>query len=388
MKSNKFVSLFLGGFSVLTFLAFVGATTGTLAWYAYSTRATLAYKGVSVDKTAQMQIGIVDDPVHPRILFTDSELAENNCVRDSSGIVWANVGSGINSRIISGYLSGTTASSYVNELLPITTKERALDSVDALSLYNAPRPGHAENNVPAENKSYISIPFAFRVMDNEGHYMSNTNVWMKRADVSAVMGAYDISPAIRVFTEDPNDLSRRFLVNPSSEEHDGSTTVAGLLDLDGNNYYDYNFDDPYGIRRELVYGSYGPAPATQPAYSGELADDTGFDDVNHTNITDPYIRENSSFIAKHQAGNRMVTNFDDLELYTADYYGMNGMSPTLDAGTGHFTGGNVITSTLDDANKIAYLNINIFLEGWDHSVIDLAIGCRFNLGLTFEIDRV
>ena len=40
----------------------------------------------------------------------------------------------------------------------------------------------------------------------------------------------------------------------------------------------------------------------------------------------------------------------------------------------------------DNTTKIASLYLTIYLEGWDHAVIDEAAACKFNLGLTFEIE--
>ena len=74
MKSSKRSSLFLVGAALTTFLAFVGTTTGTLAWYAYSTRVSLSYTGTSVSATEQLQIGIND----PTGYISASVISANN----------------------------------------------------------------------------------------------------------------------------------------------------------------------------------------------------------------------------------------------------------------------------------------------------------------------
>ena len=63
------------------------------------------------------------------------------------------------------------------------------------------------------------------------------------------------------------------------------------------------------------------------------------------------------------------------------------MRPEIDTSNGHFINGKPIAIT-DSTSKIGYSTLTIYLEGWDHSVIDQAIGYQFNLGITFEIDRV
>ena len=390
MKSNKRVSLFLTGLSALTVLGIAGATSGTLAWYAYSTRASLAYKGVSIAKTEQLQVGIVDSRINPRIQYFDDELAANNCYRDSAtGIVWANPGAELNSKIISAYLSHETDASYVNSLFPATMKTRALDSTNEFSLYKTPSPGDYQGNIKVydSTETYvdklindygIKIPFVFRVIDNNHQYVGNSKIWVSRADARvATSGGQDISPALRTFFEDPNENSRRFLVNPSSETSTGSTTVAGMLDLDNNGYYDYGRDDSYTNRREVVYGTY---EGSLEYSSAARTSDSGYDNVNGTT-------NEGSFYAKHRAGNYQLMNFSSLELGRSYYYGMSGMRPTVNEETGAFSGGQPVTITGNDT-KLGYLNLYIYLEGWDHATVDNAIGSQFNLGLTFEIDRV
>lgn len=390
MKSNKRVSLFLTGLSALTVIGIAGATSGTLAWYAYSTRASLAYKGVSIAKTEQLQIGIADSKINPRIQYLDSELASNNCYRDSAtGYVWANPGAELNSRIISAYLSGETYSSYVNSLFPATTKVRALDSTSEFELYKTPSPSDIKGNTKVYDATLptvaqlindygIRIPFVFRVIDNNHEYVGNSKIWVSRADARVATNNHeDISPALRTFFEDPHENARRFLVNPSCETSTGSTVVAGMLDLAGNGYYDYGRDDSYTNRKEVVYGTY----SGDLAYSSSpRSADSDYDNVNGTT-------KQGSFYAKHQSGNYQLTNFADLDLGRSYFYGMSGMRPNINEETGAFSGGQPVTIT-DNDSKLGYVNLYIYLEGWDHATVDNAIGSQFNLGLTFEIDRV
>ena len=58
MKKSKPAKLLLGVLGLATFASLVGTVSGTLAWYAYSTRATISYSGTSVNNTVQLQIGI------------------------------------------------------------------------------------------------------------------------------------------------------------------------------------------------------------------------------------------------------------------------------------------------------------------------------------------
>ena len=380
MKTNTSVRWFLVGFSLLTFLSFVGVTTGTLAWYAYSTRADIAYKGVSINKTEQLQIGIVDYRDTARIKLSSEDLENENCYRDVD-IVWAKPGSGLNQTIISAYLSNTSTDSFVSSLQPVTTQDRALNNTTVLSLYKSPVAGYSNTGISAANDSYVKIPFVFRVIDNDNNYVDGANIWLRRAEAKVIStDKHDITKSLRVFMQNPGDANYRYLVNPSSKD-DGATTVAGLLDLDHNGYYDHGANDPYNANYELLYGSYQGTPT----YGAETTEDSGFDDVNGTGFTGD---EANTFYAKHKAQTHTINNLSDLELGKAHYYGMESMQPTLDTTTGGLVGGQPVTYTSDYYFKLAYLDVTIFLEGWDHCVIDKAINCQFNLGLTFEIDRV
>lgn len=396
MKTNTSVRLFLVGFSLLTFLSFVGVTSGTLAWYAYSTRATLAYKGVSVYNAEQLQIGIQDaaQVQNRKIKLSDEELAEHNCARDSNNIVWAKFGAGIDSTVISAYLSGAAIipENYTSSLTPVTTLDRTLNPVvnpgdNPLPLYKAPSAGVNNTTIAAETTSYIQIPFVFRTVDNNNEYVGGSSIWLRKTEAKVIStNKTDITKSLRIFTEDPENTTRRYLINPSDSNQTGSTTVAGLLDLNHDGYYDHSATDSYTDQKELLYGSYSYTTGTDHIEYGEkLAEDTALDNFN--NLSDTTHGANS-FYAKHRKDIRTITNKDNIVLGQAQYYGMGSMAPSLNPSTGGFSGGTPITSTAADGDKIARLNVTIFLEGWDHSVIDTALECQFYLGLTFEIDRV
>ena len=52
------------------------------------------------------------------------------------------------------------------------------------------------------------------------------------------------------------------------------------------------------------------------------------------------------------------------------------------------TGKRIATTGNEAANYLARVTLTIWLEGWDHSVIDEEIDHSFNLGIQFEIDSV
>ena len=74
----------------------------------------------------------------------------------------------------------------------------------------------------------------------------------------------------------------------------------------------------------------------------------------------------------------------------AHYYSLYDIAPAV-SGQGDYSAGHPVGRTLANENKnlrIARTDLTIWLEGWDHSIVDNNIGTKFNLGLTFEINRV
>lgn len=380
MRANKIVNWFLAGLGVMTTMAFVGATAGTLAWYAYVTRASLSFKGVSINSTELLQIGIRDDASNPRIKFDTDTLAAHNCVREGN-IVWANPGSDIDQTIISGYLSNSLATSYVNSLIPVTTNSRLLTSTDAISLYKNPTASNPHSTLPAPtNNSYIELPLVFRIYNNENIPEGGKNLWLSRASAKMIgTTGKDITDALRVFSDDGATTSpKRYLISPS-RDNGGDTIVAGALDLNGDGYYDTGLNDTLADPYETVYGDY----TGTPTYSGIIGADTDFHDINETGSTGT---DRSTFYSRHKQGNHTLSDYSGLTLGKAQYYGMGDVAPVYDSALGGFgDSGKVITVT-DETTKIASLYLTIYLEGWDHAVIDEAAACRFNLGLTFEIE--
>ena len=44
--------------------------------------------------------------------------------------------------------------------------------------------------------------------------------------------------------------------------------------------------------------------------------------------------------------------------------------------------------TTNSAGGVGYATFSIYIEGWDHAVVDKASGYSFNLGLKFEVNRI
>ena len=182
-----------------------------------------------------------------------------------------------------------------------------------------------------------------------------------------------------------------FIFNPSAE-NEGDTRVGGLLNISRDDYFDYDDDG------EILFGDYDPSALSLISNSGYAGSEETIWDVNGTNYRD----ENNhliptTFTAKHHEGAKYYTDFTSQQVDSlfghAHYLSMSEIAPVRDD-SDHLENQNPNkpTSMCKTAgasdNYLARVNLTVYLEGWDFSVIDQEKSHRFDLGLTFEVSRV
>ena len=370
---RKLKSIGLLAMSLTTGLALMGTTVGSLAWYAYSSTAAFSFIGTSVKKSVLLSIGLVDD----NRLIPQDMLNQYGMVRESHdghSIIFTNSSQGLKVDVIKEFLN---KSNYAyNKLFPVTTNERDLVDTSEFKLYSSPEHGETLFNEEADTDNYVKLPFAFRIFDSDESVVSDKPVWL--TDAVAETAEENIHQAIRIYIE--NDETT-FLMKPADNTNmNGTTLVAGQLDLDGDGTYDYDDEDN---NKEFYYGRYTGTVSHSATPYGVDPDLAPLDDVNDTGAT-----ERSTFLAKHNKFARVADTSGATPL-EAKYYTTKYVKPKVDS-TGNYyadaTQGMPICST-SSASGIGYATFTIFIEGWDHAVIDRAAGHSFNLGLTFEINK-
>ena len=270
--------------------------------------------------------------------------------------------------------------------MPVTS--RGYNAGEDLSLYVAPQAGHPEFENAAPINQYAKIPFAFRVVrtDRTGAniFAKKQNIWVSNAKAIADGGVNNIYKSVRVFfsgqkLDGDNYVANKFIFNPSAQAGDQRyTNVAGLLNLNNNDYYDL-YPGSYGVGgTEIIYGDYDGSATTTV-----LADDSGYDDINGTGISN----RTTTFTAKHRGGNNVYTSLDGITPHKANFKSLSDIKPTADS-SGFLSGGEVIAVTSNTEYAIANLEATVYIEGWDHSVINEEAEHKFFLGMTFEINRV
>ena len=380
------------GIGLLVLAAFVGSVSGSLAWWAFSTRVSVSYQGTSVTTSEQLQIGLKLD----RTVFNTDEKVDAIGLEEDEDLsaadehyryVFAEAGSGLSASAISTY--SRTMGHASNELAPVTSKSYTTGGSFALreSLV-----GFVQNNneLALDNK-YVKVPFVFRILKLNSvsaadKYADGRDIYLSKV-VSEAAGSNpdsNIAEALRIFFKGTNE----FILNPSDDttELTGTTQVCGVLNIGGSdNFYDC---DEYG--KEIIYGdyTYGSEPATFVPTAEQAAELSNINNVtlpgtfDYTDLT-----QHTTFLSAHEQGKQCYANYDDITPGVQQYRTMAAIKPDDTHAT--LTGGEALCTTASAAgNYLAELEATIWLEGWDHAIVDTAISHQFNLGLQFQIDLV
>ena len=390
---KKFIPV---GIGLLTFAAFVGSVSGSLAWWAYSTRVAVSYQGTSVSTSEQLQIGLKLDAS----VFDNSKIAQLEAygLEEDEEVstaeyryVFAKAGGGLSADVIKEYL--TIEGRYaVNDLAPISTRKYPDNNAltghpKDIRLYENIMAGNVVNTEPAETGKYVYLPFAFRILklnavSSSDKYAGGRDIYLSKliAEASASSPGSTVQKALRVHFNNGTADDQFILCADTSLENDGETVVAGCLDLNSDGYYDS------ADGTEIVYGDRTfTSPNTfvqdgEPTYMSDL-NDMGIEGEDLADMTN-----HSTFLAKHYNGNTCYNDYSGITMGTAQYKVLNQIKP--DDSHNILTGGMPLCQTSESGDHIAELATTIWLEGWDHAVVDKAVSHQFNLGFQFQIDMI
>ncbi len=369
-KQSKITfGLLLG--TALTAISVVGATAGSLAWYAYSRSVTLSFIGTSIAKSALLNVGIVDDSHY----IDDEHLALYELTReeyDNHSIVFTHKTDGLDYRAIREYLRRSVYA--IDMLFPLSTQARGISETGALQLYESPNYGETSLTKTALTSHYVRLPLAFRMSDIDGSSIEDIDIWL--TDTSVQASGENIHQAVRLFIE---NSQRKFLMKPADRTtNTGSTKVGGLLDLDGDGTYDYN----QTYLNEYYYGQYDGTLVNDTSEYGIDKEHAEYDNVNGVEEL-----VESTFYAKHYEHTYCV-DLEQLTPKVVEYQTFGTVKPLVDANGTYYSGATGMPiATTDSDDGVGYATFTIFIEGWDHAVVDKAAGYSFNLGLRFEVNR-
>lgn len=394
------------GLVTLSIAAFAGSISGSLAWWAYSTRVAVTFQGTSVTTSAQLQVGLKTigfDTASKMKQLTDQGLVHDkrlDTTVEISGVTYpvkyffAEAGSGLTAAAIEAYLL-TEGKYATNELCPVTTREYHMggdfslyDTLIANTSYYDSSLGRNvyANASSASFSKYVKIPFVFRVVRinsttgsesqiGEDEFIRDNDIWLEGVDLTTDNGKVD--EGVRMYF-DLGDKTKNFIFNPKDSTDRsatpttyGHTDVCGVLDLSDDEVYDFNDN------KEIIYGDYTGSPTD----SFVPTSTTDLDDINGTGRD-----ERSTFLSSHNANVTSYHSYNGITKKYAEYRNLSQIAPS-DSG-GSLSDGYPIGRTGSDKKALAEVETTIWLEGWDHSIIDEELSHSFNLGLQFQINLV
>ena len=316
MKKFNTAKITFALLGIMTAVCAAGSIGSTLAWYAYSTRAIMSYTGTSVASTKNLQIGIASD-VH--LDDMPDSIQEVTFQGDSNYYYFATTGTGLTYDIIAKYL--TVKQYATNEMEPTTTSSYTT-GVSNFSLKKSPNQSVHGNVTPAEKKNYLTIPFVFRIMNENNQYVANQELWLSKAVARANSNKDgNMYKAIRIFVDREDSIygeKNDFIFNPSASQG-GRTRVGGLLHLSGSGYYDFDSNG------EVLYGEYDQAALNDISSEGYEGEDVLYDVNGSGNST-----KATTFTAKHYPHTKYYSSLNDDLFGHAEYKSLSDIAPARD----------------------------------------------------------
>ena len=369
-----------------------GAATGTYAWYSYQKDVDVDFVGTTIKADKEIQVGLRSDSRLPLLeaAYPLGEIDLEQNVKMNAGdsesyyIYWVRgnylseilksfqreIGSG------SERLNAITAGHYVAGMA-----EDIGNDTDTL----APNTWNGFKNTPTtkpEEWKYMSLvnnmkniyylPLVFRALSNERQangdpiYLPDVEIYLAdfaTEDVNYTDGnGADLAQAVRCKVDYPAyaNTSKNYIFDPNSTD-DEDLPVAGALNLNLDRFYDSyrGYEIPYGQwANSVVYA----------------ADTVDSDEGIHADRC-------TTFYANHQVGIYPI----DMTQSTPCTCETKSRFAAVDNA---YTEGKGIAKT-DANNNYAYVDMSIFLEGWDSNIVNNSKGTddyKSTVGHTFTID--
>ena len=344
MKGKNILMSLMGVMIVLLTISTVGTT---FMWYQYMTNAYFLYRGTSIGDSLLFDIGF------------KSELRLQNCEEyglsydEENQIYWAN--STLSEDVTSYYLS---SNGYATSQINGVTSAK-YESNQQFDLYRSPY--YLDNYVnefntkeKAQKMNYCHFELVFRakkVSQNDIVNLNNGYIYLKDIKLD---GTGNIKNTIRLHIENSDE---NFIFSPSDYES-GKDTVGGLLDLDRDGIYDY--DDFY--KKEYLYGE---IKNDSPIYKDNKTSDGS--DTGEFN--------GSSFEGEHKNGIYPL-DLENTEFETSSYLGYKEVVEDRK-----------LITKIDSSSSLAFLKLDIYLEGWDLDFTDRELNHLFKLNLEFDFNE-
>lgn len=368
---NRFAAVISS--SILS-LALAATTCGTFAWFTYASNVYIdEYKGVSVG-ALHIELGYVSD-----VEFDEADIygvSQIQKTEDNKFIYW--FGDGISNEALHKLISLNGYSP--DSMYPVTTGAYSTAN-DGFSLLRAPTPfANYTRNTLASQDDYTHMSFAFRINDllEPTAYLANEEIFMSVADVKS---DYEIKESFRLHTDNliSGEEKMKHLINVDDTIYeDGYDDVGGVLDLNGDGFYDTITDQETGNTTEYFYGDF----ANAEGYSQGVV----YYQDNPRNIDSEQVGKHTTFNAKHRAGahevDANITQPLRAEFETVKKF-ENETTPVTKTREYQVYDSNTLIN-----ENLAFLDVTIFVEGWDLKAYDAEIYGEdrpYELDIEFEV---
>ena len=368
---NRFAAVISS--SILS-LALAATTCGTFAWFTYASNVYIdEYKGVSVG-ALHVEVGYVS-----ALEFDEANLYGVTQIEktDDKFIYW--FGNGISNEalhkliVLNGYSP--------DRMYPVTTGAYSKTS-DDFSLMRAPVTlRNYDRDKEADKNDYTHMSFAFRVNDllEPESYLKNQEIFLSVADTKS---DFDIRESFRIHTDNlvTDDGKMKHLINTDDTIHeDGFDNVGGVLDLNGDGFYDTLQDIHTGKEIEFYYGEFSNV-------EGYSSDEVLYKD-NPRSSESEQVGKHTTFNAKHKSGvyevNENITRPMRAEFETVKKFENDTVPVAKTREYQIYNESNVLIK-----ENLAFLDVTVFVEGWDLFTIDPEIQGQdrpYELDIQFEV---
>ncbi|MCQ2087257.1 MAG: hypothetical protein MJZ37_04195 [Bacilli bacterium] len=367
IKNNKTKKIITAALYTMIIAGAAGAATGTYAWYSYQKNVSVDFKGASISNVGdEIEVGLrAPDGLDLSGTFETtfaSDIALDQITKediDDEVIYWVK-GNFIQNVLMefvkdTGYSDGTftpiTSGSWKNE--DAHTSWGGFKKTPALS-----------GDHDAEKTDYMKIPLAFRVKTTDADatpsYQNGKAIYLSKFDVNDITDNtdYNLREAVRCKVDFPtaDNASGNYIFNPTADAAN-ELAVGGVLNLNKDIYYDYKYDVSTGKYEEIAYGE----------FQGDTHKEA-------TESADPTVEldDCTTFKANHLKGVKLVdeTHAKKCETRKSAVSTDNAF---------------VTTEAVDGHNAAAFVDLSIYLEGWDKQVVDQTQHNDFSISLEFMV---
>lgn len=354
----KTTTRIIAGLAMVTAIIGGGTASAAYAWYQLNQDKVINLSGTSLGKSADLKIGFVSDTA---LSYEGLSYSDTDSTASGKPIYWSE-NKTVPSDMVK-YVLQTTGYSY-SDLYPITSG--AYNKGDVFNLYDAPYPyGTFKNSHDLAAKNLrIHLSLAFKVLGGSGA-TSEAGASDRGVYLSAFQLAGSAKNSVRLHLSSTN-LST--IVNPMASAQ-GNTLVGGPLDLNQDGIFDYAKAED-GNYYEVCYGQYTGWETDNSAliYGAPYSATVHSTDRNYDCFVNP----------NHDKG---VYPLSQVSSYASTAYYENMASYLYESDMGDYT--SLTPLCITDANGLGFLDIDIYMEGWDLSLINNVIGSSIGTSFSF-----